>query len=165
MEDLSLHILDIAENAIRAGAKKIMIELLEDQSNDRFTLSIEDDGKGMDKKTVNRVMDPFFTTKGGKEVGLGLALLSQAAQEADGELKIDSEEGTGTKVTAVFQLSHPDMKPIGDIFATMMALVAGNPTTQFILDYKKGDYSYHFDSFENTKSKFFGLPDTKRLDF
>ena len=62
MEDLSLHILDIAENAIRAGAKKIMIELLEDHSNDRFTLSIEDDGKGMDKEAVNMAMDPFFTT-------------------------------------------------------------------------------------------------------
>ena len=147
MEDLSLHILDIAENAIRAGAKKIMIELLEDQSNDRFTLSIEDDGKGMDKETVNRVMDPFFTTKDSKDVGLGLALLSQAAQEADGELKIDSEEGTGTKVTAVFQLSHPDMKPIGNIIETMTVLVAGNPSTQFVLNYKNGDDNYHFDSF------------------
>ena len=151
MEDLSLHILDIAENAIRAGGKKIMIELLEDQSNDRFTLSIEDDGKGMDKKAVNMAMDPFYTTKSGKEVGLGLALLSQAARQAGGELKIDSKEGKGTKVTAVFELSHPDMKPIGDIFATMTALVAGNPTTQFVLDYKKPGYSYYFDSFENRK--------------
>ena len=148
MEDLSLHILDIAENAIRAGAKKIIIGLLEDQSNDRFTLSIEDDGNGMDKETVNMAMDPFFTTKGSKEVGLGLALLSQAARQAGGELKIDSEKGIGTKVTALFQLSHPDMKPIGDIFATMTALIAGTPSTRFILDYKKDDYSYQFDSFK-----------------
>ena len=147
MEDLSLHILDIAENAVRAGGRKIMIELLEDQNNDRLTLSIEDDGKGMDKDTVNRVLDPFFTTKGGKEVGLGLALLSQAAQQADGELKIDSQEARGTKVTAVFRLSHPDMKPIGDIVSTMAVLVAEKPSTQFILDYKKGDEDYHFDSF------------------
>ncbi len=151
MEDLSLHILDIAENAVRAGGKKIIIELLEDRSDDKLTLSIEDDGKGMDKEAVNMAMDPFFTTKGSKEVGLGLALLSQAARQAGGELKIDSEEGIGTKVTAVFQLSHPDMKPIGDVFATMAALVAGNPSTQFILDYKKGDYCYHFDSLEKCK--------------
>lgn len=151
MEDLSLHILDIAENAIRAGAKKIMIELLEDQSNDRFTLSIEDDGKGMDKETVNMAMDPFFTTKSSKEIGLGLALLSQAAQQADGELKIDSEEARGTKVTVVFRLSHPDMKPIGDIFSTMAVLVAEKPSTQFILDYRKGDYDCHFDSFAQHK--------------
>ena len=147
MEDLSLHILDIAENAIRAGAKKIMIELLEDMSNDRFTLSIEDDGKGMNKETVNMATDPFFTTKDGKETGLGLALLSQAARQADGELKIDSEETRGTKVTAVFRLSHPDMKPLGDIFSTIAVLVAEKPSTQFILDYKKGDEDYHFDSF------------------
>ena len=148
MEDLSLHILDIAENAVRAGGKKIMIELLEDQSNDRLTLSIEDDGSGMDKETVNNALDPFFTTKDSKEVGLGLALLSQAARQAGGELKIDSEMARGTKVTATFQLSHPDMKPIGDVFATMAVLVAGNPSIQFVLDYKEGDYSYHFDSFE-----------------
>ncbi len=148
MEDLSLHILDIAENAIRAGAKKIMIELLEDQSNGRLTLSIEDDGKGMDEETVNRVVDPFFTTKNGKQVGLGLALLSQAAQQAGGQLEIDSEKQRGTKVTAVFELSHPDIKPIGDIYATMAALVAGNPSIQFVLDYKKSDNCHHFDSFE-----------------
>lgn len=151
MEDLSLHILDIAENAIRAGAKKIMIQLLEDPSNDRFTLSIEDDGKGMNKETVNMAMDPFFTTKSGKEIGLGLALLSQAAQQADGELKIESEEARGTKVTAVFRLSHPDMKPIGDIFSTMAVLVAEKPSTQFILDYRKGDNDCHFDSFVQHK--------------
>jgi signal transduction histidine kinase len=151
MEDLSLHILDIAENAVRAGGKKIMIELLEDQSNDRVTLSIEDDGQGMDEETIDKVLDPFFTTKNGKDVGLGLALLSQAAQQAGGELKINSEKGRGTKVTAVFQLSHPDMKPIGDVLETMAVLVSGNPLTQFILDYKKGDYSYHFDSFEKRK--------------
>ena len=79
---------------------------------------------------------------------MGLSLLAQAAQQADGELEIDSEEGKGTKITAVFQLSHPDTKPTGDVLQTMATLVAGNPSTQFILDYKRGDYSYHFDSFE-----------------
>ncbi|MHC4751258.1 MAG: ATP-binding protein [Planctomycetota bacterium] len=151
MEDLSLHILDIAENAIRAGGKKIMIELLEDQSNDRLILSIQDDGKGMDEETVNRALDPFFTTKDTKEVGLGLALLSQAAQQAGGELKIDSRRGKGTKVTAVFQLSHPDMKPVGDVLETIAVLASGYPLTQFVFDYKRGDYSYHFDSFEKRK--------------
>ncbi|MHC4259530.1 MAG: ATP-binding protein [Planctomycetota bacterium] len=148
MEDLSLHILDIAENAIRAGGKKIMIRLLEDQDNDRLTLSVVDDGKGVDKDTVGKIMDPFFTTKDDKDVGLGLALLSQAAQQAGGEFSVDSEEGKGTRVTAVFRLSHPDMKPIGDISATMAALVTGNPSTQFILDYRKDGHSYYFDSCE-----------------
>ncbi len=151
MEDLSLHILDIAENSVRAGGKKIIIRLLEDRNNDRLTLTIEDDGKGMNKETVNRALDPFFTTKDNKDVGLGLALLSQAARQAGGELKIDSEKKKGTKVTATFQLSHPDIQPIGEVFETMAALVSGNPLTQFILDYKKGGYSYYFDSFEKRK--------------
>ncbi len=151
MQDLSLHILDIAENATRAGSSKIVIEILEDESEDKLTVCIEDNGKGMDKEMIKKALDPFFTTKNGKKVGLGLSLLAQAAQQAGGELKIDSEEGKGTKVTAIFQLSHPDMKPIGNVLETMTALVAGNPSTQFVLDYKKGDYSYHFDSFEQCK--------------
>ena len=128
-----------------------MIKLQEDQSNDRLTLSIEDDGKGMDAETADKVLDPFFTTKDTKMVGLGLSFLSQAARQAGGELKIDSKEGKGTKVTTIFQLSHPDMKPTGDIVATMTALVAGNPSIRFVLDYKKGDNSYYFDSFQQCK--------------
>jgi len=151
MRDLSLHILDLAENSIKAKARRIEIRVETDSKSDLLTLEIIDDGKGMDEKTVEMALDPFFTTKDGKEVGLGLALLSQAAEQAGGELRIDSEEAKGTKVTATFQLSHPDMKPIGDVFATMAALVAGNPSVQFILDYKKGDDCYHFDSLEKCK--------------
>ena len=147
MQDLSLHILDIAENGIRAGGSKIVIDILEDESQDKFVICIEDDGKGMDEETQKKALNPFFSTKGGKKVGLGLPLLAQAVQQTDGELKVDSNEGKGTKVTAVFQLSHPDMKPLGDILETMMVLVAGNPSTQFVLDYKKGDENYHFDSY------------------
>ena len=147
MQDLSLHILDIAENGIRAGGSKIVIDILEDESQDKFVICIEDDGKGMDEETQKKALNPFFSTKDGKKYGLGLPLLAQAAQQTDGELKVDSKEGKGTKVTAVFQLSHPDMKPLGDILETMMVLVAGNPSTQFVLDYKKGDENYHFDSY------------------
>ena len=147
MEDLSLHILDIAENAIRAGGSKIVIDILEDEGEDKFVICIEDNGKGMDKEMLKKALNPFFSTKDGKKVGLGLPLLAQAAQQAAGELEIDSQVGKGTKVTAVFQLSHPDMKPLGDILETMMVLVAGNPSTQFVLDYKKGDENYHFDSY------------------
>ncbi len=147
MQDLSLHILDIAENGIRAGGSKIVIDILEDESQDKFVICIEDDGKGMDEETQKKALNPFFSTKDGKKYGLGLPLLAQAVQQTDGELKVDSKEGKGTKVTAVFQLSHPDMKPLGDILETMMVLVAGNPSTQFVLDYKKGDENYHFDSY------------------
>ena len=148
MEDLSLHILDISENAIRAKSKKIIIEVLEDEKNDRLTVSIEDDGEGMTQETAKEVATPFFTTKKGKKFGLGLSLLSQAAQQAEGNLEIDSQKGRGTKITAVFTMSHPDRKPLGDILKTLMALVVGNPSIQFIYNYDKGGYHYHFDSYE-----------------
>ena len=148
MEDLSLHILDIAENAIRAEAKTITIGILEDESKDLLSVCIEDDGRGMDEETVKNVADPFFTTKDGKRVGLGLALLSQAAQQAGGDIEIDSQRGIGTKVTAAFKLSHPDMKPMGDILETLTTLIIGNPSIRFIFDYRKDDYDLHFDSHE-----------------
>ena len=147
MQDLSLHILDVVENGIRAGGSRIVIEIVEDQSLDKLTVYIEDNGKGMDQDTMKKALDPFFTTKGGKRVGLGLPLLAQSAQEAGGKLKLESQEGHGTKVTAEFQLSHPDIKPLGNMMETIMTLLAGNPTTQFIFNYVKGDEHYHFDSF------------------
>ena len=148
MIDLSLHILDIAENAIRAGGTKIVIEILEDEVHDKLVVCIEDDGKGMDKETVRKAMDPFFTTKGGKKFGLGLSLLAQATQQAEGNMTVESQEGAGTKVTATFKFSHPDTKPMGNIVETITTLIAAYPAVQFIFDYETGDDHYHFDSFE-----------------
>jgi signal transduction histidine kinase len=146
MEDLSLHILDIAENAIRANAKNITIEVVEDEDGDQLIVCIKDDGVGMDKETVKKSLNPFFTIKDRKKFGLGLALLSQATQQADGDLKIDSEIGKGTEVTATFRLSHPDIKPMGDILETIAVLVVGNPLIRIVYNYKKGDNNIHFDS-------------------
>lgn len=148
MEDISLHILDIAENAIKARARKIIIDVVEDETEDRLTVRIDDDGEGMNKRTAERASDPFFTTKNGKRVGLGLALLSQTVRETGGSLKVDSAQGKGTTVTAIFVLGHPDMKPMGDLLKTMAALVAGNPSVRFIYNHKKGDCACHYDSFD-----------------
>ena len=148
MQDLSLHILDIAENAIRAKAKKISIAIAEDERKDRLTVCIKDDGEGMDQETVKKVLDPFYTTKDKKRVGLGLSLLSQAAQQAEGNLTIDSISGSGTTITATFKLSHPDMKPMGNILETIAALITGDPSIRFVYDYRKGDHHTHFDSHE-----------------
>lgn len=149
MEDLSLHILDIAENATRAGGKKIVIEITEDADDDRLTIRIEDDGKGMDRQTLEEATNPFFTTKGGKRFGLGLSFLAQAARQTGGELTIESREGVGTRVIAVFRPSHPDMKPMGDIAETMATLIAGNPAVRFVFDHRTPESHYHFDSFES----------------
>jgi len=151
MEDISLHILDIAENAIRAEATTITIEILEDKAKDLLSIFIKDDGRGMDEETVKNVTDPFFTTKDGKRTGLGLALLSQAAQETGGDLKIESQQGVGTTVTATFKLSHPDMKPMGSIPETLATLIIGNPAIRLIFDYKVGGDDFHFDSNKQNK--------------
>jgi signal transduction histidine kinase len=127
MEDISLHILDIAENSIRANAKNINIMIIEDMKNNLFTLMIEDDGEGMDDKTKEYALDPFFTTKKGKKVGLGLAFLSHSAEEAGGAMKIESKPGKGTKITTTFGLGHIDRKPLGNLNETIKCLKITHP--------------------------------------
>lgn len=137
MEDISLHILDIVENSIRANAKNIVIKISENRKEDYLTLLIEDDGKGMDKETLKKATDPFFTTKEGKKVGLGIPLLSQSAREGGGSLTINSEKGKGTKVYATFKLSNIDTKPLGNIDETIKVLRLSHPEINFIFEYKK----------------------------
>ena len=137
MEDISLHILDIAENSIRAGAKNVNIKVTEDRKNDLLTLIIEDDGEGMDETTRALALDPFFTTKKGKKVGLGLSLLSHSAEEAGGTMKIESAPGKGTKISVTFRLSHIDRKPIGNLNETIKCLVITHPEIKLNSDYIK----------------------------
>lgn len=134
MEDLSLHILDIVENAIRAEAKNISVEIAEWKEKDLLTLEIIDDGEGMDEETLKHASSPFFTTKDKKKkIGLGLSLLEQSAKEAEGNLAISSKKGMGTKVVATFKLSHIDRKPIGNIDETMKVLRASHPDINFLI--------------------------------
>lgn len=147
MEDLSLHILDIAENAIRAKAKRIEINILEDTKENLLSIQIKDDGQGMDKETLKKALDPFFTTKQNRKVGLGLSLLAQAAKEAGGDIRLDSDVGKGTNVLANFQYHHPDRKPLGDINQTLAILIAGHPEIHFIYEHKKNSQTiYKFDT-------------------
>jgi len=135
MEDLSLHILDIVENSIRAKAKNIEIKLTQNETQDTLLLEVADDGEGMDEEAVMRSRDPFFTTKAGKKVGLGLSFLAQSAEEADGTLEIESAKGRGTKVTATFRLSHIDRKPLGNFEETLKCLKATHPEVNFRFEY------------------------------
>jgi signal transduction histidine kinase len=151
MEDLSLHILDIAENSITASAKMIGIRIIEDHAKDLLTIEIMDDGKGMDKHSLQKALDPFFTTRTTRKVGLGLSLLAQATRESDGKIELSSEPGKGTTVKAVFRLSHLDRKPIGDINETIRTLVAGHPEIDFIYEHQKDNTTYRFDTRETCK--------------
>lgn len=137
MEDFSLHLLDVAENALAAGAGRIEISIFERSKEDLMTIEIKDNGCGMDEQTVSRALDPFYTTKPEKRVGLGLPMLAQAAREAGGDMQIQTAPGKGTTVQASFKLSHPDLKPLGDIMATMATLGCAHPQVHFVFEHRQ----------------------------
>jgi anti-sigma regulatory factor (Ser/Thr protein kinase) len=148
MLELALHILDIAENSVRAMAKTVWIEITEDHGKDRLSFVIRDDGKGMSKAVLEKVMDPFYTSKKVRRVGLGLPMLAEAAERASGSLAIESQEGLGTRVAAAFRISHIDRQPLGDITGALTVLIAGNDGVDFVFRHRCGDRCFGFDTRE-----------------
>lgn len=146
MEDLALHILDIAQNSIEAGADTIRIEISEAPGEDRLEIKVSDNGKGMDRETLARAADPFFTTRGTRKVGLGLSLMAAAAQATGGRLSITSSRGEGTTVIAEFKLGHIDRAPIGDLETTLMVLLAGHPGIHILFRHRIGKRPFDLDS-------------------
>jgi anti-sigma regulatory factor (Ser/Thr protein kinase) len=153
LKDLSLHILDLVENAIAAKAKKIEISIQEEPREDRLVIEIDDDGIGMDQEGSKRAADPFFTTRSSRKVGLGLSLMAQAAGEAGGRLWIESEPEKGTKVVATFQYYHIDRKPLGDMIETMTTLLLGNPQLQISYIHQR-DGKFYVVSSQMLKERF-----------
>lgn len=123
MRELALHILDILQNAAEAGASRVSMVINEDPEEDLLTIDVRDDGCGMDDQTVRRTVDPFFTTRKTRHVGLGLPLFAAAAERAGGRLEVSSRPGLGTKVEATFRLSHPDRQPLGCMADTLLAFL------------------------------------------
>ncbi|HXX81781.1 MAG TPA: ATP-binding protein [Thermodesulfovibrionales bacterium] len=157
MEDLSLHILDIAENSIVAGATRVEITVEEDTKKDVLSMKVRDNGRGMDETTLAMVTDPFFTTKTVKRVGLGLPFLKQSSEECEGHFSIASEKGKGTTISVSFRRSHIDRKPLGDMGATVMVLIAGNPFIDFVFHYSKDAYHYRLET-EILREELSGVP-------
>jgi hypothetical protein len=145
MEDLSLHILDIAENAIAAGATRISVMIVEDERRDLLRIEISDNGRGMSRRTLRRARDPFFSSQG-KRTGLGLALLEQTAAQCGGGLIIRSARGKGTKVTAGFRFGHVDRPPLTHLRETLMALVFGHAEIEFLYRHDRNGRIYRFKS-------------------
>lgn len=135
MKELSLNILDIAKNSVKAGAGSITVSL--DETSETLTIKIIDDGCGMSAEAVRGVMDPFFTTRTTRSVGLGVPLLKLAAEQTGGGIEISSVSEKddpiehGTSVTAVFYKNNIDFTPLGDIVSTVTALIQGSPDIEW----------------------------------
>ena len=145
MRELSLHLLDIAENGVSAGAQNITITIVEDLRADRLQLTVEDDGRGMDAAMVEQVTNPFITTRTTRKVGLGIPLLKLAAEMCDGSLTVESTPNVGTMVNVDFQRSHIDRMPLGDVAGTLLALLVGWPQVHWVLRYRVDDEEFVFD--------------------
>ncbi|MCL2638297.1 MAG: ATP-binding protein [Oscillospiraceae bacterium] len=148
MTELSLNILDIAQNSVKAQAKLIELAVEVDTAADTLTVLIKDDGCGMSAEQLERVTDPFFTTRDTRSVGLGVPFYKDAAESTGGSFEITSELGVGTQVTAVFGLSHIDRAPLGDINATVEMLVFYNTHIDFNYRYKVDDAEFTLDTQE-----------------
>jgi len=135
MSELSLNILDIAQNSIAANAMLVEIDVEEDNSSDRLTIRVKDNGKGMSEEFLKTVEDPFITTRTTRRIGLGISFLKEAAEMTGGSLDLNSELGVGTTITAVFVLSHIDRQPIGNLTETIITLVSLNPEIDFKIRY------------------------------
>ncbi|PKN74745.1 MAG: ATP-binding protein [Candidatus Cloacimonetes bacterium HGW-Cloacimonetes-2] len=152
MQDISLHLLDVIENSVRAGAKQIKVRVIQNGPDNYLRLIIEDDGCGMDSQTLEMAQNPFYTTKEEREkkVGLGIPLFKQNAEASGGAFKIASEPGFGTVMTVDFQLDHIDRMPLGNLKDTLLGAVVGHPEVDFYLNliYQSGccKQSFLFDT-------------------
>jgi len=163
MKEIALHLLDLAENSVSAGAKTVQITVCEDQQADLLTASISDDGRGMSPEMVKQVTDPFVTSRTTRKVGLGIPLLKGAAEECNGALKITSTVGQGTCVEVSFQHSHIDRMPLGNLSTTFLGLSVAHPELHWIFTYtarsQGAEETFEYDD-QPIKETLAGLPIT-----
>jgi len=146
MLELSYYVLELIENSIAAGALSVSLNIVEDLPKDLFSLEVVDDGWGLDAEEIEKVCDPFVTSRRFRNVGLGLPLLQKAARLCGGDLSIQSEKGKGTIVQATFQHSHIDRVPLGDVASTIMAAVAAKPDLSLRYSHQIDGRKFIFDT-------------------
>ena len=148
MPEISLNILDVTMNSVKAGASLVHISVKADTSADTLTVCIEDNGCGMTEEQVARVTDPFYTTRTTRKVGLGVPFFKMAALQSGGSFDIRSAPGEGTVVTAVFGLSNIDRMPLGDMAGTIHMIVTQNEETDFVYSHRIDDRGFELDTRE-----------------
>ncbi|MDY4976846.1 MAG: ATP-binding protein [Clostridia bacterium] len=148
MKELSLHILDIIQNSIRANATEIELTVEEAISENQLRISIRDNGCGMSEELLRRVRDPFTTTRTTRKAGLGIPLLEAAAVQCGGGMEILSREGQGTTVSAWFAYDHIDRAPLGNMAETVATVVSAAPEIRFVYRHVHNQKSFVFDTAE-----------------
>ena len=148
MRDLSLHLLDIIQNSVSAGADRISVTIGAYTSQNLLEMIITDNGCGMSEEFLERATDPFATTRTTRKIGMGLPLLKSSAQRTSGSLEIKSSESKGTRVRACFSISHLDRPPLGNITETMIILIASNPEIDYELVIKNDKDEFRIDTSE-----------------
>ncbi len=152
MKELSLNILDIAENSLKAGASLTEISITED--DELLTIEITDDGRGMSRETLDSVTNPFYTTRTTRRVGIGIPLFKMAAEQTGGRIEIESHMASesdpthGTRVAAYFYKHHLDFTPLGDVISTLITLIQGHPERDFLFTHKLQDREVSLDTRE-----------------
>ena len=135
MKELSLHILDIAENSVNAKASRIEISVTENLNKDELIIRIKDNGQGMNPEKLKNISDPFITSRTTRKVGLGIPFLKAAAEACNGGMTLSSQPGVGTEIVVNFQHSHIDRMPLGDLKSTWLNLLIGYPQVNWVLKY------------------------------
>ena len=151
MQEISLNILDLAQNSISAKATLVEIVVDENFAADTLTVTIKDNGKGMSGQQLESVTDPFYTTRTTRKVGLGVPFFKMAAEMSGGSFEIKSEEGAGTCVRGVFGLTNIDRMPLGDVNGTVATLIYCNPELDFVYTREKGGKNFTLDTRELRK--------------
>jgi anti-sigma regulatory factor (Ser/Thr protein kinase) len=146
MQELSLNILDIAQNSVRADASLVHISIREDTVRHWMEIVVSDDGCGMTDEQVAHVMDPFFTTRTTRKVGLGVPFFKMSAEATGGTFSIVSQVGVGTTTTAGYHTDHIDMLPLGDVDATILTLITANPQMDFCYLRERDGRSFTLDT-------------------
>ena len=151
MRELSLNVLDIAQNSITAGASLITVEVLENRKDESVSVNSIDNGKGMSPEQLKSVQDPFYTTRTTRKVGMGIPLFKMAAEMTGGTFSITSRLGEGTDVRTVFKTDTVDFTPLGDMCSTVIALVTMNTDRDFIYRHSVDENEFVFDTREIKK--------------
>ncbi len=163
MQDISLHLLDMIENSVRAGASLVEIEIRANVPRNRLSFRVKDDGSGMDQDTIENAMNPFYTTKVEriKKIGLGIPLFKQNAEACGGDFTIVSQPGEGTEISAHFKFDHIDRMPVGNIADTMLGTIVGHPECDFFFDLRREGFNGAWDFTLDTrdiKKELDGIP-------